>query len=276
MRSQIGCALVLRTTVVAGCSAGDDGAEEAAKALATALESGSLEGVALVADSDRDRYDRALEHLTELSVAASVDEVSSGEDAATVTRGWSWDLGDAYWSYTTRPTLIEAAGTWEVAWTPGTVAPGLRSGELLDVDHIEGERGEILGQEGIALVTDRCVVRYGLDESQVPRSRWASSADRVARSLGVDPGAYRKAVAAFGPEAFVLRADQALTTLDEAYEDIPGARAVEDGESPRPDQGVRGTYPRISRASNRGDHRSIRRDPRGGRRRRVVRPAAAL
>ena len=223
---------MLLVTVLTGCSVGDDGAEEAAQTLARALESGSLEGVELTSNSDRERYDRAVEHIAEVRVAVSVEEVVSRDHTAAVTLGWSWDLGGGDWSYTTRTTLTEDAGTWDVEWTPRTLAPGLRSGELLDVDNIEGERGDILGQGGVPLVTDRPVVRYGLDKSQVPPSGWAASATRVARTLGVDPGRYQKTVVAFGPEAFVeaivLRAEEALTRVDEGYGAIPGASAIQD------------------------------------------------
>ena len=68
------------------------------------------------------------------------------------------------WSYATTSTLRRSTTTWQVVWSPTVVEPCLREDEVLDATTIQPpSRGEILGAGGQALVTDRPVVRFGID-----------------------------------------------------------------------------------------------------------------
>jgi cell division protein FtsI/penicillin-binding protein 2 len=206
-------------------------ADEAVEQLAAELEKHTLVNVPLTADSDRDRYDRAISGVASLPVRVEVVDVTTADRRATATLAWAWDLPGASWEYTTTAELADAAGIWEVDWKPDLVAPDLNSGERLDYDLVTGERGDILGAGGAPLVTKRNVIRFGLDKSQVRPARWRRSAARIARALDVAPSPFRARVEAYGDKAFVealvLRAE-ARDQVDATFADIPGAVAIED------------------------------------------------
>jgi cell division protein FtsI/penicillin-binding protein 2 len=88
----------------------------------------------------------------------------------------------------------------------------------------------VLGADDAVLVTARPVVRVGIDKTDVDPDAAGTSAERLARRLGIDPGAYRRRVEAAGDQAFVeglvLRADGDVPTRQELAA-IPGSLAVE-------------------------------------------------
>lgn len=225
--------LVTLSSAVAGCSLmAGDGADEAADRLASSLSALTLDGVELTSESDRERFEAAVDGMGDVTVAVSVAEVDTGDATATVSLSWTWELDKRDWRYTTTATLRDSLGVWELDWEPETLAPGLRSGERLDHERSLGNRGRILGAGGTPLVTDRPVLRYGLDKSQVRRARWDRRAVAVARALGVDATSYRDEVRAYGDQAFVeaivLRPEDAATQVSPSYARIPGAAVLED------------------------------------------------
>lgn len=209
-----------------------ESADEAAQALAAALEAGSLAGVELTSEEDRDRYATAIRNVSDVPVRVAVEDVDVRDTAATVTLAWVWDLGQHEWTYDTAVEMSDSAGSWEVDWHPSALARGLRSGEVLDVDVLAGHRGEILGAGGTPLVTDRPVYRLGLDKASTKPRVWDSSATRIARAVGIDAAAYRRKVRAYGDEAFVeaivVRREAAGAGGGRDFDDIPGAVALED------------------------------------------------
>ena len=54
---------------------------------------------------------------------------------------------------------------------PSVVEPSLTEGEALDATTLQARRGDILGAGGEPLVTDRPVLRFGIDKTQVARGR---------------------------------------------------------------------------------------------------------
>src|SRR5699024_930220 len=87
------------------------------------------------------------------------------------------------------------------------------------------------GAGGVRLVTDRPVVRLGIDKTQVRPANATRSAQRVAALLDVDVKAFTEAVEAAGEKAFVeavvLRPDD-LSQVDPAFDAVPGAVRIED------------------------------------------------
>ncbi len=218
---------------LAACSDVDgESADEAAEQLATGLSTHSLEQVQLTSDADRERYAEVVRNMRDLPVQVSATEVDEDDSSAAVTLAWTWTLGDLEWAYETTVELIDSAGTWELDWEPQSVAPGLRAGEALDVDLLTGERGDILGAGDQSLVTERPVVRYGLNKTATKPRRWRDSATRIARAVGVDVASFRRKVDAYGEAAFVeaivLRTEDARELIDAEYAEIPGAAVIED------------------------------------------------
>ena len=217
---------------------GDDDSDPAADLaddLAAALSDHSLGDVALTDEADRAAFTELVAPLDEVPVAVAVSGIAEpeGDDTtATATLAWRWTLADANtWDYETTVALTSAADGWQVDWTPEALAPDLADGDTLGLRTVTPVRGDITGADGVVLVTDRPVLRYGLDKTKVEGAQVARSARRIARILDVDAAAYVERAEEMGAEAFVeavvLREDDALDVLP-ALRKVPGALAVRD------------------------------------------------
>jgi cell division protein FtsI/penicillin-binding protein 2 len=105
----------------------------------------------------------------------------------------------------------------------------LASGDNLDATRISAKRGDILGPHGVGLVTERPVVRFGVDRNRVSPAQAPDSARRLAQLVGIDVAAYVKQVKAAGPKAFVqaiaFRKDEVPPQVAAQYGDIKGVDA---------------------------------------------------
>lgn len=209
-------ASLLLVTALAGCS-GDDEADEAkdaatrvVDALAAGLAEGDLADVRLEG-AEPDQATAELEAVVEGLVADDVAptvtprdvqvDVESGRGSAQLV--WVWPLGSAEWSTTTTVALVGEGTTWSARWSPSLVESSLLAGERLQATTIAPERGDVLAGDGTPIVTDRDVVRFGIDKSQVDAATAQASAQALAEALGVDPTAYVARVTAAGERAFV-------------------------------------------------------------------------
>ncbi len=236
MRSlTLGIAVVL-VGVGSACSV-FDGEKEArasdtAEELAAALSGHSLESVPLTDEADRTGFTELVAPLDEVPVAVEVVSVEESETTGAAVLAWQWDLdGAETWNYDTTVTLVPTETGWEVDWAPDSLVPDLVDGDTLGLRTLAPQRGDITGAGGAVLVTERPVLRYGLDKTKVEGPRVARSARRIARVLGVDAASYVERAEAMGPDAFVealvLREDDALDVLP-AFKEVPGALAVRD------------------------------------------------
>ncbi len=236
MRSLVlGIAVVL-VGVGSACSALGGGKEESATVvaddLAAALSAHGLGDVALTDEADRSALAELIAPLDEVPVAVEVSSVDEGESEAVATLAWRWELSDEDpWAYESTATLRPTEFGWEVDWTPETLVPELAEGDTLGLRTLTPQRGDITGDGGAVLVTERPVLRYGLDKTKVEGPQVARSARRIARVLDVDAKSYVERAKAMGPEAFVealvLREDDALDVLP-AFKEVRGALAVRD------------------------------------------------
>lgn len=215
-----------------------DPASDTADALAAALTGHSLGEVPLTDEADRTAFVDLVSPLDEVPVEVGVTDVDEPEDPeepgarATATLAWTWQLtDDASWDYESTVELARAGSGWQVDWRPAALAPGLADGDTLGLRTLAPQRGDITGAGGSVLVTERPVIRYGLDKTKVEGPQVARSARRIARILDVDAASYVERAEAMGPEAFVeavvLREDDALEVLT-SFRDVPGALAVRD------------------------------------------------
>jgi cell division protein FtsI/penicillin-binding protein 2 len=110
------------------------------------------------------------------------------------------------------------------------VEPSLVEGENLDVSSVLADRGDILGAGGQPIVTERQVSRVGIDKPQLDGADPAQSARALAQLVGIDAGAYAKAVKAAGAQAFVeaivFRREELPAAVSTGIAAIPGARIV--------------------------------------------------
>jgi hypothetical protein len=206
--------LLLAPTALAllltGCGSGGSGPgpDPTATALADGLVSGDLSKVAFVGTTPttvQKQYAAAVSGLGGVKPTVTVSGVSvSGDARASATLHWTWPLGSG-WSYTTEVPLQSSkdGSGWQVAWKPDLVEPTLRPAETLVATTIEAKRGDILGPGGVGLVTDRPVVRFGVDRTKVGPGADLGSARRLARLVGIDVPSYVRQVKAAGPKAFI-------------------------------------------------------------------------
>jgi cell division protein FtsI/penicillin-binding protein 2 len=229
------CVLASASLVLAGltgCQLGDDDdpqLDAAVDSLVAGLESGDLAGVPVRGDDPTPAYDDLTAALgPEPQVA--VGDVEADGDTATATLRWTWDLPAEPWEYETTADLTRSGDEWQVAWAPQLVHPALQEGWTLDVDEVPADRGDILGARDSLLVTERDVVRLGLDKTKVAPGRVAASARSIAEVLGIDSAAYVERATQAGPKAFVealvLRAGEARQALSPAWDRIAGAASV--------------------------------------------------
>lgn len=235
--------LVLAATLVAGlagtaaCSGSGPDPDPAARALASALATGRLARVPVTgvsrAVAQRQLTD-ATAGLDGLHPDVRVTRVRRGSNDATATavlaQRWSVPGTTAVWRFTTRARLALVDGTWRARWRPDVVAPRLTGAERLVLTRIAPTRGDILGDGNTPLVTDRPVVRLGIDKSKVPADRAAASGRALAQVVGIDPASYADRVAKAGPKAFVeaivLRGPDAPAPA--SYAGIAGATGLAD------------------------------------------------
>lgn len=229
------CLLVAAAACTRG-NPGEPGPGSSAGALAAAIAQGmtqhTLDGVPLTRDVDSETFAALVSPLDDQPVTVEVSHVEEADDAATATLEWRWDVHGHDWNYTSRAQLRKDNDQWRLDWRPSVLEPSLNDGDRLGLFTSASPRGRILGDDGTILVTDRPVLRYGLDKSQVQPSRVGRSARAIARALEVDADSFARQAEAAGPKAFVealtLRAQEARDRISPSYADIPGAVLVKD------------------------------------------------
>lgn len=234
--------LLLGGAVVACDSVADkvDGPDpdQAAEGLTTALVSGDFSDVAFTQTSPAEvatSYDKTVEGLGDLEPRVTLGEIDESGDSATANLTWSWPVGADGWTYDTEAPMTRVDDEWQVVWSPSIIEPSIRNGVSLDLTPVAARRGPILGARGQELVTERPVLRLGIDRSQVPAARAGESARRLATLVGIDAGDYVKRVEAAGAkayvEAIVYRREEVPPAVGAGYDDIEGVLALA-GELP--------------------------------------------
>ncbi|GAB3549932.1 penicillin-binding transpeptidase domain-containing protein [Arthrobacter tumbae] len=226
------------------CSQDGPTAEDAATRLAEGLTTGDLSGVAFAAVSAEDaaaQLEEVTAGLDPASPTVSVAGVeSTGEDTATAQLNHVWDLDDSDmdWTYTTTAELTLVDDEWQVGWDPSLAVDGLSAEASLAVSRTPAERAEVLGAESEVLVTERPVIRVGIDKTRIEASGLESSSAALAELVGLDPAAYTEQVLGAGEQAFVeaivLRDNEDRPVSDEEIDAIAGASGIPDTMSLAP------------------------------------------
>ncbi len=181
--------------------------EAAAQAYADALASGDFADVAFADGGDPatvgEEYAAIVAGLGKLTPTVSVADVAEKEGTSTATIDWTWPIGPDGWEYSSAATLTQVDDEWQATWDVATVEPSLGPKVTLDLVSLGAKRGDIMGGGGLALVTNRPVVRIGIDRSKVGAAKAVASARDVARLVGIDVASYAARVKASGPLAFV-------------------------------------------------------------------------
>ncbi len=242
---------LLVLAALSGCTGGEDQPDaESAEATVQALAEALVEGDFADLDfSDHTPEQVAAEHAAVVEGLGDVEPtvapgvVEEEGDSARATLVWAWPLGPQgeEWTYDTAVSLTRSGSTWQVAWDRPVIEPSLTGGTVLDLTPIAAKRGDILGAQGLALVTDRPVVRVGLDKARVPPARVGEAARAMARLTGIEVGPYVERAKAAGAKAFVeavvYRPDDIPRQVALNYNTMPGGMLVSDDVPLGPSRG---------------------------------------
>ncbi|MCL8250593.1 penicillin-binding transpeptidase domain-containing protein [Aeromicrobium fastidiosum] len=220
--------------LLAACTSGGPDPRDTAEALAKGLSRSDVSKVPSTAGGPTSQADleRIVASMDGAQAQVTVDDVSEDDDTATATLKTTWDLQGRPWSYTTTATLSLVDEAWKVEWKPSIVAPDLTVDDRLRVRTTAADRGDILGAGDQPLVTERAVLRIGLDKTKVDAAQVDASARALAAVVDIDAGEYATRAAAAGAQAFVpalvVRADATDAPRQQDVDAIAGAVAIDD------------------------------------------------
>ncbi|MDP9884349.1 cell division protein FtsI/penicillin-binding protein 2 [Sinomonas atrocyanea] len=229
-------AAVLMGAALTSC---DDGRQAAAKQaagqLASALAARDVGGVPMQGKESaaaQQQLAAAFKGLGDVKPAVAAGEPKVDGDQADVALAYDWKVAGQDWTYQTTAHLTRDGDRWLTRWKPDLLAPQLAESEVLTVDTAAPARADILGAGDAKLVTERPVLRVGIDKSQLAGDRQADSAAKLAALTKIDPGEFAKQVKAAGEKAFVeaitLRDEPGRTPTDDQIAAVPGAITVKD------------------------------------------------
>ncbi|WP_246020864.1 penicillin-binding transpeptidase domain-containing protein [Arthrobacter echini] len=221
-----GFIVVALALTLTACTDDRPTAEDAAATLAAGLarlDVGQSAFVSAPASEVTDELATITEDFAPGSPEVSVAGVEeTGEDIATATLDYVWhlDATDRDWTYSTTAELTRVEDGWQTAWNPAVFVQDLLPEEKLSLTSIPADRGDITGAGGEVIVTERPVLRVGIDKTQVSEAGQDASARELASLLDLDPDGYADEVAAAGDEAFVV----ALVVRDDADREVTDAQ----------------------------------------------------
>ena len=247
--------LLLAASGLSACSGdgpgeGDDGATTVVTQLAGALKvaasptagdaSAAPDPLATVPFSEGDaatvgeELDEIVDGMDGIVPEVSVGDVDTGGEQPSATLRWSWPVvaDEDPWTYESTVDLARSGDKWSVVWSPAVVEPSLGEGDVLDAVSQPTDRGDITGAGGEVLVTERPVVRVGIDRIRVKAASAPASAKALADLVGISAAPYVKAVRGAGARAFVeaitYREGEVPPAVQSRLADIPGAHLVAD------------------------------------------------
>lgn len=235
--------LLVVTGGLAACSGQDDeekAVQTVARQLAEAMASGEPDAFTSVRFDDAEsaavakQYAAIIDDMDGIAPTVSAgDKATVTDDKATATLSWSWpESKDAAWAYETEVGLVRTGDKWSVAWSPSIVESTLRKGDILDAVTQPTDRGDILGAGDEVLVTERPVIRVGIDRTRVKAAQAPASAKALAELVDIDVAPYVKAVTNAGGRAFVeaitYREGEVPGAVQTGVRTIDGAHQVSD------------------------------------------------
>lgn len=227
---------------LAACTEDDEPPDAQAEALARMLEGGP-DGVRWNGGNAPDLAG-LLGELAELPRTvgvAGIGETREDGDGqiVDVALDWSWDLntdGEPDWTYSTSAMLLADEETgWTVVPATAMIAERLSADDPPTIRRTTAERADVLGADDETIVTDRAVLRVGIDKTHLEEAsseELRDSSEAVASLAGLgDPMAFADRVEAAGPRAFVeaivVREDSDIVDLA-AVREIPGGVTIAD------------------------------------------------
>jgi len=177
-----------------------------------------------------------VKHTSTVSSVAEDEEETDGVKTATadITTVWDLDDSDNDLSYTTKAVweFDQDSEAWKLRFDPTVLAPDLEADGYLKASNQVADRGSITAAGGEKIVTNRPVIRVGIDKTHTEKANWEESATKLAKLVDIDEDQYVKTVLAAGDKAWVqaivLRDDSSRDVTDAEINEIPGATFQED------------------------------------------------
>ncbi|WP_182378418.1 penicillin-binding transpeptidase domain-containing protein [Nocardioides sp. WS12] len=227
---KLGRSLAVQLTAALAAAAAPDG-EDAGNPQPdafTTVDFGDVKGATVA-----EQYAAIIDDMDGIVPDIEVKKFSAEDGKGTATLGWSWpESKGAAWAYETEVALTEADDKWSVTWAPSIVEPTLQAGEILDAVTQPTDRGDITGAGGEVLVTERAVIRIGIDRTRVDAAKAPASAKALAELVDIDAPPFVKAVRSAGDRAFVeaitYREGEVPAAVQTGVRTIDGAHQVND------------------------------------------------
>ena len=165
---------------------------------------------ALFVGQDAAAYDRVVSGMTADPIVSWADATTK-DDRASATLTWHWTVSGSTWVYRSTAKMVKVAGKgesnqWQIEYQPSLVEPSLQAGERLVEQSVQPPRADILGADDAPIVSERPVVRVGLDKTRLPADNpliLARVATKLARTVDIDVNDYVELAKKMGPNAFV-------------------------------------------------------------------------
>ena len=242
--ARFGCLLLIVMMVATGCgislpnpfqNENRNSPDRAAAALAAGLSAKDLSPVPFVGSSGtavNDQFQPLVAGMGPLKPSVTVASVSRDGSSATARLAFTWTFPGVpeRWTYESDARLVRESDQWKTSWQPSIVQPQLGGTNRLSQRRLYPQRGELLGENGEPIVTERAVFRIGIDKSKVSSDQAKKSAVRLAKVVKIKPKSYAEQVAAAGSSAFVVaivfRMDASDLPLGSEIRAIPGALSI--------------------------------------------------
>ena len=167
--ARYGCLLLILAVALAGCGislpklnpdSNGDTPDRAAAALAAGLSARDLSPLPFVGSTGtavNDLFKPLVSGMGPLKPSVTVASVSRERSSATARLSFSWTFPGIpeSWAYQTEAKLSKESGQWKTNWQPSIVQPQLDGTNRLTQRRLYPERGELLGEDGAAIVEDR-------------------------------------------------------------------------------------------------------------------------
>ncbi len=240
-RRMVGLLLAL-VLALAGCTSAQPtptpppalpSADEAAKALATAISTGDFTDAPLATPPEDAAKDLTtiLAGMDGVKPVVKVDAIMyvPKDKTATATLAYSWPVATTPWTYTVPAVLQYGADKmWSVPWSPALVHDQLSAPTRLVRTYEPSTRGLILDKDGKKLVKPTTVLKIGIDKNHVKTEQELKSARQLARLLAIDEEKYVAKVKKAGQREFVLALVVRQKNAPDGLQRIPGVLSIKD------------------------------------------------
>jgi cell division protein FtsI/penicillin-binding protein 2 len=205
-----------------------------AQKFATSVPLMSGTGSALTGDTVASQIKTLTGDLASVKPTLAAGKAKVDKDDATVPINVSWPIENGVtWSYQTTLRLRFADKAWHPIFEPSVIEPDLTDTSTMTVKTTASHRGDVLGGDGTAIVSDQSVVHVGIQPGEIvgdPAALVAMvNAALKTVQADVDPTDLLNRVKAAKPDQFVdvvtLR-DAAYQTVKPRIYDLPGTKFV--------------------------------------------------